>query len=474
MFWCILIAEFRSIQSIQFSALAPKLRGRQGGIKMKFRGKIAISIVLLAILTSASPGFAAPVDEVKALLDKGNAAGAYALGKNHPEELGNPQFDFYFGVAAIDSGHAGEGVLALERYTVNFPDNVNARLELARGYFVLGDDLRAREEFDAVLNAKPPAAVVANIERFLDALRSRESTYRTTAGVFMEAGFGYDSNVNGGVGSSNISLPVFGRVVVAQTGVKTDSNFSWLAIGGQISHPVSPGLAVFAGGQLDGKFNSLSEAQQFDQGNIVFNGGISYFKDRNFYRLTASHAEVSVDYNRFRNVDSLSGEWLHQLDELQTISPFVQTARFAYTGNNQVRDADFLAAGIGYRKAFIDSWQPLMTLSINTGKEHNTEGRPDLGREIYGARAALAITPIPKWAVSIGGTYQKSRYDGPDPLLGTTRNDNYYAADAVASYAYTRDLSLRTELLLSKNSSNLELYTYRRDMLTFKIRYDFR
>ncbi len=441
---------------------------------MKFRGKAAIGFGLLALLASVSVAFAAPADEVKALLDKGNAAGAYALGKNHPDQLGDPQFDFYFGVAAIDSGHAGEGVLALERYTVNFPDNVNARLELARGYFVMGDDLRAREEFEAVLNAKPPAAVVANIERFLDALRSRESAYRTTTGLFMEVGFGYDSNVNGGVGTSSIRLPVFGGVVVAPAGVKTDSNFSWLAIGGQISHPISPGLAVFAGGQLDGKFNTSNEAQQFNQGNIAVNGGISYFKDRNFYRLTASHSEVSVDYTRFRNINSLSGEWLHQLDELQTISPFVQTARFAYTGDNRVRDADFLAAGIGYRKAFIDKWQPLLTLSVNTGKENNTEGRPDLGRNLYGGRAALAITPAPKWAVSVGATYQKSNYEAEDVLLATTRNDDYYAADAVASYAYTRDLSLRAELLLSKNSSNLELYTYRRDMLTFKLRYDFR
>jgi hypothetical protein len=439
---------------------------------MKLRGKFAFGIGLLVALMSGGKTFAATADEVKALLDKGNAAAAYALGKNHPDQLGNPQFDFYFGVAAIDSGHAGEGVLALERYVINFPDNVNARLELARGYFVMGDDLRAREEFEAVLNTRPPAAVVANIERFLDALRSRESTYRTTAGLFVEVGYGYDSNVNGGVGSANINLPVFGNVVIGQTGVKTRSNFSWLAIGGQISHPLSPGLALFAGGQIDGKFNSSGDARQFDQGNIAANGGISYFKDRNFYRLTASRAEVTVDYNRFRTVSSLSGEWLHQIDELQTISPFLQTAQFDYTGNNRVRDAEFHAAGIGYRKAFIATWQPLLTLSINTGKEHNTEGRPDLGRELYGGRAALAITPIPKWALSVGGTYQKSRYSGPDALLGTTRNDNYYAADAVASYAYTRDLSLRAELLLSKNSSNLELYTYRRDMLTFKIRYD--
>lgn len=54
--------------------------GRQVSIKMKFRGKAAIGIGLLALLASASVSFAAPADEVKALLDKGNAAGAYALG----------------------------------------------------------------------------------------------------------------------------------------------------------------------------------------------------------------------------------------------------------------------------------------------------------------------------------------------------------------------------------------------------------
>ena len=437
-----------------------------------FRGVQRVLCGLAFVFAHAA--IAAPADDIKALVEKGDAKGAYELGRNNPDQFGNSSFDFYFGVAAIDSGHAGEGVLALERYVINFPDNYNARLELARGYFVMGDDQRAREEFTGVLKANPPPAVVANIERFMDALRSRESTYRTTGGVFIEAGYGYDSNVNGGVGTANINLPVFGAVTIGAAGVKTHSEFGWLAAGGQISHPVSPGLSVFAGGQIDSKLNSAAEAQPFDQGNIAVNGGVSYIKDRNFYRLTASHAEVSVDYARFRNVDSLSGEWLYQIDELQTISPFLQLADFNYTGNNQPRDAEFYATGLGYRKAFIGKWQPLLTLSANIGKEHNTEGRPDLGRDIYGGRAALAITPAPKWAVSVGATYQNSQYDGPDILLGTTRKDDYYAADAVASYAYTRNLSLRAELLISKNESNLELYAYRRDMLTFKVRYDFK
>src|SRR5438270_14003913 len=135
------------------------------------RGLTALLLVALPLCASAAVG-----DDVKALLDQGKAAEAYALGKQHPEELGNPAFDFYFGVAAVDAGHAGEGVLALERYIANFPENQTARLELARGYFVLGDNARAREEFDAVQKANPPASVQANIKRYMDAIREREST----------------------------------------------------------------------------------------------------------------------------------------------------------------------------------------------------------------------------------------------------------------------------------------------------------
>jgi tetratricopeptide (TPR) repeat protein len=429
----------------------------------------AVGIFLLGM---ASCLHAAPAEEMKALVEQGKAAEAYSVGARTPELLGQPAFDFYFGVAAIDSGHAGEGVLALERYIINFPDNLNARLELARGYFVLGEDARAREEFERVAKANPPAAVQANIERFLDAIRSRESRYTTSAGFYVEAGLGYDSNVSGGVSNSNINLPVFGSVVVNQAGVKAGSRFSWLAAGGQVSKPIAPGVAVFASGQLDGKYNQSND--QFDQNNVAAAGGLTYLQNKNFYRATLSHSEVAVDDTRFRDVESIAGEWHRQLDELQTVSPFVQYAQLRYTGDNQPRDADFIAAGVGYRKTFIGNWQPLLTANVNGGNEHDIRGRPDLGRDLYGGRLALAVTPAPKWGVAVGGTYQHSRYQGPDALLLTTRKDSYYAVDATVSYAYTKNLSVRLELLGSKNDSNLDLYAYRRDIATLKVRYDFK
>ena len=91
---------------------------------MEFARLFAV-FLLVAIIPFAA--IAAIPDDVKTMLEQGKPKEAYELGKQHPELLGDPVFDFYYGVAAIDSGNAGEGVLALERYVINFPENASAR-----------------------------------------------------------------------------------------------------------------------------------------------------------------------------------------------------------------------------------------------------------------------------------------------------------------------------------------------------------
>lgn len=428
---------------------------------------------LIALLLAAAPFtlLAAPVDEVKALLDQGKAAEAYALAKKYPNELGSPGFDLYFGIAAIDTGHAGEGVLALERYIANFPNNQAARLELARGYFVLGDDARAREEFDAVLKTGPPATVQANIERFMDAIRSRESRYQTTAGFYVEAGFGNDSNVNAGAGSPNVILPVFGPVTLL-SGVQTGDTFMHYAAGGNVSYPIAPGVALFGSANAELKVNQTDSA--FDQGNFGVAGGVSYLQDKNLWRATLSYGDLLVENDRFRSVTGLAGEVHHQLDELQMVNGVIQYADFDYAGANSVRDAHFHALGIGYRKAFVGTYQPLLSVSLNYGVEDNRRGRPDFGRNLYGGRVALAVTPAPRWALAVSGAYQVSRYDGPDILFGVVRKDTYYGVDVTASYAVTRNWSVRGEYQHVNNDSNLALYEYDRNLFAVKLRYEFK
>lgn len=431
---------------------------------------LACGLIVLAL--SATASVAAPTDELKAMVDRGQAAEAYEHGLKFPELLGNPEFDYYFGIAAVDAGHAGEAVLALERYLIQFPRNTVARAELARAYFVLGEDDRAREEFDNVLRENPPPEVRATIERFLDSIRTRDARYRPSSSFYLEAGVGSDSNVNAGVSSGNIALPVFGNVTVANTGTRKGDMYSVWGAGGQMSYPVAPGVALFGVAGAELKRNDRQSA--FDMVNVGAAGGVSLLRDKDLYKLSYTFSQVSVESDRFREANGLLGEWNHQLSELESVQAQAQLARYQYTGGNQVRDADYVGGALNYRRAFIGNMQPVLSLSGSYAQEDSTRNRPDLGRDIYGVRIGGSAQPDGKWGINAGLGYQESRYNGPDTLLLTTRKDNYLSLDASVVYLIDRRLSLRTELVLSDNQSNISLYRYKRDFVAVKLRYEFK
>jgi hypothetical protein len=199
-------------------------------------------------------------------------------------------------------------------------------------------------------------------------------------------------------------------------------------------------------------------------------------RDKDLYRLTGSYAQLAVDYRRFREVAALGAEWHRQFDELNTGSLFGQFAKLDYPAS-PVRDAEFYGLGVGWRRAFIGAIQPVFQLQGLIGKEDNqasSPSRPDLSRDIYTLRGGVSITPAPQWGASVGANYTRSRFKGPDPLFLATRDDDYYGLELGASYRWTKDITLRADYLHSENSSNIALYDYKRDVVTFRLRYEFR
>ncbi len=274
----------------------------------------AIALCLGGIATTAA---AAPVDDLRIAVEAGDSAAAYArfcaLPIDAPERA--PEFDLWCGVAAVDIGHSGEGVLALERYTLQFPDDPRARLKLARAYFYAGDDVRSREEFESVARGKPPAEVQAGIDRYLAALSEREARYRGRRLTFVEIGGGYDSNANAGVAAGDIGLPVLGPVTVDDFGVRKESAFGWLAAGAEIHHPLSPGWTI--NGSVYGGGTFYASASEFNLANYGAALGASYRADRDEYSLAYAHGEIALDGSRYRWTDGVGLEWRLNGDRAQ-------------------------------------------------------------------------------------------------------------------------------------------------------------
>ena len=432
------------------------------------------AVLVCALGFSTFPLWAAPSDDLKTLVEQGKFAEAYAAAEKQPEHIGDPAFDFFYGIASIETGHAGEGVLALERYLLNFPDNVNARLQLARGYFVLGEDARAREEFEALRRLKPPSDIAATIDRFLDAIRLRETRYNPSAGGYMELGAGNDSNINSGVANSNIFLGNLGPVVISTTGQKLNSSFSSVGGGAYFSYPVAPGVALFANGAGEQKFYFARDSSQYQLGNFDVAGGVSVLKEKNLYKASIAGGLITLGARAYRTTTGIGLEWRHQLDERQSLVVGAQYADLRYNDPNGPMNATLWGVNAGYRRQFSYRWEPAISLGANYAEQHSTQGRPDLVPRTQGVNANVSFTPAAKWGVAVGYTYVQSDYQGINFLAGVARKDTYQAFNGVVSYLINRNLSVRAEATLAHNSSNIDLYAFPRDLYMVKLRYEFK
>ena len=75
---------------------------------------------------------------------------------------------------------------------IDRPDLVRVRLELARAFFLKGEDSLSRRHFEQVLGGKPPPAVAANVRRFLSEIRARRRW-----SMYLGAGVAPDTNIGG-------------------------------------------------------------------------------------------------------------------------------------------------------------------------------------------------------------------------------------------------------------------------------------
>ena len=193
----------------------------------------------------------------ESLVREGKAAQAYDLLQAfEPQAAGDPDFDYWLGVAALEAGKPDKATIALERTLIVNPDFVGARLDLARAYFALGDLPRARLEFNTVLEQDPPAAARATVERYLAEIDTRTQAKTIQWLAYVDATVGRDTNVNNSTREASVFVPLFGlNLALASTSIKAADNYFGLGGGAEVAATVSPEVGLFAGLDYKGRLN---------------------------------------------------------------------------------------------------------------------------------------------------------------------------------------------------------------------------
>jgi tetratricopeptide (TPR) repeat protein len=429
---------------------------------------------LVVVMLFAAEVSAAGADEVARLLNQGKAAEAYQRASELLAQWeGDPDFDLQYGIAAIDSGHLSEGVFALERVLLLRPNDHQARLELARGYFLLEEDDRAREEFERVLAQDPPEGVKENIRPFLTAIRAREGRFRTSTSAYVELGFGYDSNINAGPDDPQFTTPTLGTGTLSDDSV---SDADWLldvAVGGSIRHPLRPGLSLFAAGRANQRFHLDGRLEPTD---INAQAGVVSQKGKDSFRGMVHGQKYLLDGEDYRDMLGVAGEWQHMLNLRTRMSVFGQYAQLDYPGQPD-RDSGLLVGGGGLVRALDGRFSPLLGFGLFIGRERpeqdNVTAHAEADRNLYGLNLSLQLAMSPAWRVEGSVRLQQSDYRGEHPVFEVKRQDTYAQGEVGLVWSPKQHWRLRISVSHADNDSNIPINDYARTQAIFRARYEF-
>ena len=137
-----------------------------------------------------------------------------------------------------------EAIAALRAILIDRPELTRVRLELARAFFLTGDDRLARGQFERVLAGGPAPPVVANINRYLAQIRKRR---RWTS--YISASIAEDSNL--GAASDSEFIYIFGLPFRRDEDSRATSGTGVAVWGGvEYQHPLSERWRLRAGTDL--------------------------------------------------------------------------------------------------------------------------------------------------------------------------------------------------------------------------------
>ena len=186
---------------------------------------LAAALILLFVLPAAA-------QDMSAMFRQGMDA-VEAAGKAKDDDLRDELLD--------------KAIATFRKMLIANPRLVRVRLELARAFFLKGEDGLARQHFERVLASNPPAGVALNVNRFLAQIRARKRWS-------VRVGFALAPDTNLGGGSDERIIYIHGLPFRRDREELTRSGIGIAAwAGGEYQYPLSPEWRLRAGGDVHRK-----------------------------------------------------------------------------------------------------------------------------------------------------------------------------------------------------------------------------
>lgn len=388
------------------------------------------------------------------------------------EWAGDPDFQFLYGLAAMEAGEYSEAILALDAVLIARPDDHRARLELARAQYQTGNWRSARREFRRVLDTDPPEQVRKNIRRFLDRMDERSQLTEPDFRLEGRYSLGHDTNINSATSADSIELDLFDQpfeLALRDSNRETHDAFQGYGLNALYSHPLDQrrGFSVQAAADQTDQFSQ----DAYDLTRLRL--GSSWYQrlgEDQQLQVTASGDQINLDNDRLRWQTGLKGELQQRLTASEQLFASLGVSAKRYPDQHE-RDTDQAVLGIGNSHRS-DQWQDRVSLLAGVENARDSDNK-HFGRRFAGFSASMGWTIMPRHTLKASGIYRFSRYDRHHPLFGERRRDQETAISAGWQWSLMRRLRLETKVTYQLAESSIEFYDFDRTQAQVGIRYQF-
>jgi hypothetical protein len=404
-----------------------------------------------------SPDASTVLLEAKTLLDGGKAREAYALlADNEVAFAGTPEFDYLFGIAALDTHRPKEAAFALERVVAAQPEFLGARMDLARAQLELGQRSQARDQFRYLLTQEPPEETRVVIQRYLDSIGEPRMRMSARWSALAQVGAGYDSNANGSTSEQS-----FLGFTLDPHNVATSSSFGELSLNGGNVLGFTPTFGLVSSLDLmhrantdasfvDQSVSSLATTAVWLHGGYRFSGGVDgyvgWLDGLNHERGMNLNLGASRPFgSNYEGALSLRAGTLEYHDE-----------------SLRILDTDRYLAGASLTRLNLGDRGARVGATLLLGTDDAREADSSYGNDRYGVRFFGSMAVLPNAVAYAELSQMSTRYDGA--FFGDKRHDDQFALTFAADLQDfpARRWTLTPRLRYMKNDSNISLYEYDR------------
>jgi outer membrane protein len=429
---------------------------------MRMKSRYVGGLALAATLWTASIG--AAEDPIQQALNQGDARTAYTLAERRlANEIGDPDFDMLYGLAAINSGRAEEAVFAFERVLLTRPRDARARLELARAHFTLGDYDTAQQGFEAVQQQNPPPNVQQWITRYLSAIKQRQAHRERHWQLLAGLGMGHDTNVNSAPGIDSYSTDL---ITLSPDDAEADQ-FAELNTAAIYTHALSKTRSWCAG--IAASAHNNLDTDTYDTLAATINGCYGWGGATRRWKFSALSQWLTLDSERFRDLYAISLELTQPVWTRLQSSSNIQLGITRYP-DQTTRDVNFITFNSGLLWPIRP--QHALNTSLNLGYESATEDEGEANARTYGGLQAQWLWQLtPRGRLVSQVNYQYARYGDEYALENTVRQDNTFTLGPQFQYQLGNRWLAGTEYRYTKASSNIDLFDYARNVVQLTLRY---